>query len=68
MKIIELLNSIQLHLNNEEADLLAKFDVEPTIKKSKFDPRETQIANQLVIKGALIRKQHNGKTEYRKQL
>ena len=68
MKIIELLNSIQLPINNEEADLLAKFNVDPMIKTSQLDLHEQHIANQLVVKGVLLRKNNNGQHEYRKHI
>lgn len=68
MKIIELMNHIQLPITNEEADVLAKFDSQTTIDKQDLEPREQILASQLVNKGALIRKNNNGKIEFRKHI
>ena len=59
MKIVELLSNIQLHLNNEEADMLAKFDITPLIKKSELNEREQHVISQLVVHGVVIRKNNN---------
>lgn len=68
MKIVELLSNIQLHLNNEEADMLAKFDITPLIKKSELNEREQHVISQLVVHGVVIRKKNNGKIEYRRHI
>jgi len=68
MKIIELLNAVKLMINNEEADLLKKFDHSDTILKSKLDEREKLIATRLVEKNVLRRKKNaTGKIEYTKK-
>lgn len=64
MKIVELVNYIQLPVSNEEADLLAKFQNNQSITKSDLELREQVIASQLVNKGVLIRKNNNGKVEF----
>jgi len=64
MKIVELINHIQMPINNEEADVLSKFDENVAVEKSSLDDREQYLVNQLVNKGALIRKNNNGKIEY----
>jgi hypothetical protein len=64
MKIVELINHIQMPINNEEADVLSKFDEDVAVEKSSLDDREQYLVNQLVNKGALIRKNNNGKIEY----
>lgn len=66
MKIIELVNYIQLPVTNEEADVLSKFQENAVILKSDLDPREQVLASQLVNKGALIRKNNNGQIEFRR--
>jgi hypothetical protein len=64
MKIVELINNLQMPISNEEADVLAKFVEDTSIIKSELDLREQYIAAQLVNKGALIRKNNNGKIEF----
>lgn len=68
MKIVELVNYIQLPISNEEADVLAKFRDTSPIAKSELDLREQTVATQLVNKGVLIRKNNNGKVEYFKHI
>lgn len=68
MKIVELVNYIQLPVSNEEADLLAKFHDKKSITKSDLELREQVIASQLVNKGVLIRKNNNGKIEFFKHI
>lgn len=64
MKIIELINNLQMPISNEEADVLNKFTEDQSISKSELSDREQLLASQLVNKGALIRKNNNGKIEY----
>jgi hypothetical protein len=69
MKIVELLTKINIMINNEESELLKKFDDTQVILKSKFDEREQIIANQLVSKSVLKRKKNSqGKIEYTKKI
>ena len=68
MKIVELLNSIQVHINNEQADLLGRFQHEPLIEKSTLSLREQEIANQLTTQDILLRKNQNGKIIYKKNI
>jgi len=69
MKIVELTQGIQLAIDNEEADLLGKFD-QKEIRLNKFDltEREQILANQLVNKGVLVRKNNEGKIQYFKHI
>lgn len=64
MKIIELINHLQLPISNEENDLLSKFDGDQRILKSSLNEREQFLASQLVNKGVVIRKNNNGTIEY----
>lgn len=65
MKIIELVNSnLTIAITNEEADVLAKFTSQSSIPRSTLDEREIILANQLVNKDLLIRKNNNGKIVY----
>ena len=61
MKIVELLSSIRLPITNEEHDLLGKFIGEDIVEKSKLSEREQMIANQLVNKDVLLRKNQEQK-------
>jgi hypothetical protein len=68
MKIVELLNNIQVPINNEQADLLGRFIHEPTIFKNKLSEREQEVANQLTAKDILVRRNDNGKILYKKKI
>lgn len=67
MKIVELVNKIRLPITNEEADVLGKFDKSKKIAKKDLSNRESMIANQLVNKDVLFRKNENGKIYYGKK-
>lgn len=66
MKIIEILNGLKMPVSNEESELLKKFDEGIEIPKAALDEREQYIANQLVNKDALQRRNINGKIVYKK--
>jgi hypothetical protein len=68
MKIIELVNHVQLAITNEQADLLGRFQLEPQISKSSLDEREQVIANQLTSLDILLRQNQNGQTTYSKKI
>jgi len=69
MKIVEFMGGIQLPITNEEADLLKRFsDQEEVLVKTELTEREQVIANQLVNKGALLRRNQDGQITYRKQI
>jgi hypothetical protein len=68
MKIVELLNKVQLPISNEEADVLHKFDESAEINKTNLSPREVQLANQLVNKEVLLRKNQDGRITYKKKI
>jgi hypothetical protein len=68
MRIVELLNNICVPINNEQADLLSRFDHEPTIFKNKLNEREQEIANQLTAQDILLRRNDNGKITYKKKI
>jgi hypothetical protein len=67
MKIVELVNKIRIPITNEEADVLGQFDEEKQIAKEDMSHRQSLIANQLVNKDVLFRKNENGKIYYRKK-
>ena len=68
MRYVELLNKIQQPINNEQSDLLNRFDVEPTIFKDKLNEREQEVARQLTAQDILLRRTENGKTTYKKKI
>jgi hypothetical protein len=68
MKIVELLNNIQVAINNEQADLLGRFQHEPRISKSALNEREQEIANQLTAQDILLRRNENGQITYKKKI
>lgn len=69
MRIIELLNSLKLPINNEQAEILSLFDENEIILKSDLAPREQLLANELVNQNILLRKQNDdGKITYRKKI
>jgi len=69
MKIVEFAGGIQLPITNEEADLLKRFsDNDSVVVKNQFTEREQVIANQLVNKGALLRRNQDGQITYSKQI
>jgi len=68
MKIVELLSNIQVAITNEQADLLGRFQHEPSIPKNKLDEREQVIANQLTTQDILLRRNDNGQIIYQKKI
>jgi len=68
MKIVELLNRVHVPINNEQADLLGRFDHEPTVSKNSLNEREQLIANQLTAQDILLRRNQNGQITYTKKI
>jgi outer membrane lipopolysaccharide assembly protein LptE/RlpB len=68
MRIVELINHLQVPITNEESDVLGKFHEQEIIEKSQLDLREQHIANQLVNKDVLLRKNQDGKIVYKKKI
>jgi hypothetical protein len=68
MKIVELLNRVNLTLTNEQADLLGRFQHEPNITKASLSEREQMIANQLTMQDVLLRKNQHGQITYSKKI
>lgn len=66
MKIVEFTNGVQLPITNEESDLLSKFE-DSAVGKRSLTEREQVIANQLVNKGVLVRRNQDGQIQYSKQ-
>lgn len=68
MKIVELTNRLQLPITNEEYDLLARFNESEFLPKSELNERQQLVANQLVNKDVLLRKNQDGKIFYKKKI
>lgn len=67
MKIVELINRIPVAINNEQADMLGRFETESKILKHTLNEREIEIANQLTAQGIVTRRNENGKITYTKK-
>ena len=67
MKIVELINRVSIPISNEEADVLNRFNESAVIERSTFTERELFVANQLVNKDLLLRKNQDGKITYKKK-
>jgi hypothetical protein len=67
MKIIELVNQIKVPITNEEHDLMLLFRNQDQVNRKDLNERQVQIANNLVIKDVLYRKNQDGKITYFKK-
>ena len=68
MKIVEIAGGkLQLPITNEEAEVLEKF-TNARLSRSEINEREIYIANQLVNKDVIIRKNTDGKITYSKKI
>ena len=68
MKIVELLNKISVPITNEESEVLGMFEDEQVIQRQDLSPREVILANQLVNKDILYRKNETGRITYTKKV
>lgn len=68
MRIVELVNKIKIPISNEESDVLALFESEPIIEKQALSPRQIMLANQLVNKDILYRKNETGRITFQKKI
>lgn len=68
MRIVEISNKLQLPITNEEAELLDKFEEAGIILKSELNERQQLVANQLVVKDLVLRKNQDGKITYKKKV
>ena len=68
MKIVELINNIQLPITNEEAEVLERFVGDAPIAKAHLNEREQVLANQLTVKDVLLRTNTDGKIYYQKRI
>jgi len=68
MKIVELVNKIRLPITNEEADVLGQFEGGRQIAREDLSPRQLVVANHLVNKDVLFRKNEDGKIYYKQKI
>jgi hypothetical protein len=68
MKIVELVNNISVPITNEESEVLGMFEDEQEIQRQDLSPREVILANQLVNKDILYRKNETGRITYTKKV
>ena len=68
MRIIELLNGLNLPLTNEESEILDRFDESEVISKKDLDPREQLLMSSLVNKDVVKRHNNNDKITYQKRI
>jgi len=67
MKIVELVNDIKIPITNEEHDLMLLFRNQNQVNRKDLNERQVQIANNLVVKDVLYRKNQDGKITYYKK-
>ncbi len=67
MKIVEVTNILSVVITNEEADLFNRFDEQtPSMAKHELTDRDRLLANQLVNKDLLLRKNQDGQIIYKR--
>ena len=66
MKIVEVFGKFNIAINNEENELLERFNKKEILKKQELTEHEQLIANQLVNKDLLIRKNIDGTITYKR--
>lgn len=68
MKILELVNNISIAITNEEAEVLDLFEDDTVLQRQDLSPRQVILANQLVNKDILLRKNDTGQITYKKKV
>lgn len=68
MKIVEVLGKFTIAITNEENELLTRFNKQLIIEKQELTEHEQLIANQLVNKDLLIRKNTDGTITYKRPI
>jgi hypothetical protein len=68
MKILELVNTISIAITNEEAEVLDLFEDDAVVPRQDLSPRQVILANQLVNKDILLRKNETGQITYKKKV
>jgi hypothetical protein len=68
MKIVELVNNLSVPITNEEAEVLDMFEDSTAVGRRDLSPRQVVLANQLVNKDILLRKNEQGQITYKKKI
>lgn len=68
MKIVELVNKVNIPITNEEAEVLDLFEDDTVVQRQDLSPRQVILANQLVNKDILYRKNETGQITYKKKI
>jgi hypothetical protein len=67
MKVVEVIPGLSMPLTNEESDLLSKFHEGNSVSRKELNERQIVIANNLVNKDVLYRKNQDGHVTYFKK-
>ena len=70
MRIVRIrghLRTIEMPITNEEYDLLNKFKSRDAMSRQDLSEREVHVANMLVIKDVLYRKNQDGNITFKKK-
>ena len=68
MRIVELINKVNIPITNEEAEVLDLFEDDTVVQRQDLSPRQVILANQLVNKDILYRKNETGQITYKKKI
>jgi hypothetical protein len=67
MKIIEVMAGLHMPITNEESDLLSKFHEGNSVSRKDLNERQIEVANHLVNRDVLYRKNQDGRITYYKK-
>lgn len=67
MKIIEVMAGLHMPITNEESDLLSKFHEGNSVSRKDLNERQVEVANHLVNRDVLYRKNQDGRITYYKK-
>ena len=67
MKIVEVTRGLLLPVTNEETDLLSKFHEGNSVSRKDLNERQIEVANHLVNRDVLYRKNQDGRITYYKK-
>jgi hypothetical protein len=67
MKIIEVMAGLHMPVTNEESDLLSKFHEGNSVSRKDLNERQIEVANHLVNRDVLYRKNQDGRITYYKK-
>jgi len=67
MKIIEVTGGLHMPITNEESDLLSKFHEGNSVSRKDLNERQIEVANHLVNRDVLYRKNQDGRITYYKK-